>query len=328
MRRCEAGFTLIEVIVVTAIVALTAAALGTFFLGGASPAVASADRDIVAALDEARRTAAAFDAATLVFAPARAGSGYSARVYARMPGDPGFVPRNGPAYESTVTIGETAQPLGAPGFALGIDAHGTVTGYANFSADATSFTIRACPSSGAFTLRLAYEREVRTVNVPCAIAATSGAPPTIETPPAGYSPTPFPVQTCPANVACVLGVPLPGATPSAAPTSIAPVSPPPLPTPPAAPLPTPCPAGFSGSAPACVAELVEQYSAAADGAGAHTSTLFSDGSICDDDGCSPNSPTVWAWACPFGARPGSTGDRAVPTRRIKPTLRSTARCRR
>jgi prepilin-type N-terminal cleavage/methylation domain-containing protein len=71
LRRCEGGFTLIEMIVVTAIVVIVAGTLGTFFLAGASPAVASAGRDVTAAFDEARRTAIAFDAATVVFAPAQ-----------------------------------------------------------------------------------------------------------------------------------------------------------------------------------------------------------------------------------------------------------------
>src|SRR5580698_826947 len=97
LRGCEDGFTLIEMLVVTAMVAIVAGALGTFFLAGASPAVASAGRDVSAAFDEARRTAIAFDAATVVFAPAKSGTGYSARIYARMPGDPGFTARNGPA---------------------------------------------------------------------------------------------------------------------------------------------------------------------------------------------------------------------------------------
>src|SRR5471030_2615615 len=105
-RRCENGFTLIEVLVVTAIVAIAAGTLGTFFLAGASPAVASAGRDVTAAFDEARRAAIAFDAATVVFVPARSGSGYSARIYRRFPGDPQFQPRNGPTYDSTVTISE------------------------------------------------------------------------------------------------------------------------------------------------------------------------------------------------------------------------------
>jgi len=76
------------------------------------------------------------------------GSGYRARVYARLPGDPAFRPANGPAFESTVTIGEVESPLGAPGFAFAIDSRGAITGFADFVAGASAFTARPCPASG------------------------------------------------------------------------------------------------------------------------------------------------------------------------------------
>jgi prepilin-type N-terminal cleavage/methylation domain-containing protein len=312
LRQGEDGFTLIEMIVVTAIIVVVAGTLGTFFLGGASPAVASADRDVIAALDEARRTAIAFDAATLVFTPARAGTGYSARVYARFPGDPGFAPRSGPSYDSLVTISETQSPLGGPGFALALDSRGSITGFANFSVGQTAYTSRPCPPAGTFALLLAYERDTRVVNVPCALPANGAAALVIETPVAAYSPTPFPVQTCPAPLTCVLAMPSPAATPVPLPSSVLPATPPPgspvpvvPPTTPTA-SPTACPAFYTGSAPACTAEIIEAYSAGADGSGAHTSTLFADESICDDYGCS-GGPVVWSWGCPFSGRSGSNG---------------------
>jgi prepilin-type N-terminal cleavage/methylation domain-containing protein len=346
LRRCEAGFTLVEMIVVTAIIVIVAGALGTFFLAGATPAVAAAGRDVTAAFDEARRTAIAFDAATVVFAPARSGSGYSARIYARAPGDPGFAPRNGPTYDSTVTISETASPLGAPGFAFAVDAHGSVTGYANFVDGQQAFTMRACPASGAFALHLTYERDARNVTIPCQLGLSSATPVGFATPAPAYSASPFPIQTCPATVSCSLALVVPAATPATPaagssspsvpapdPSAVLPVSPP-TPAPPAtpaagpsspsvpapdpsavlpvspptpAPEPTACPAGFSGSAPACSGLIIEQYSATADFYSPHTSTLFADGSICDDNGCSIFGPIVWSWACPFAAQSGSQG---------------------
>jgi prepilin-type N-terminal cleavage/methylation domain-containing protein len=317
-RRCEDGFTLIETIVVTAIIVIAAGTVGTFFLAGASPAVASASRDVAAAFDEAHRAANAFDAATVVFAPAQSGTGYSARVYARVPGDPAFQPRNGPTYDSTVTISETAAPLGAPGFAFAVDAHGTVTGYAGFVASATSFTIRPCPATGTFTLHLAYERDVRIVSIPCQLGLSSATPVAFETPAPGFTATPFPVPTCPSGVTCSLSPivpaavpsPPPSATPPASdPSATLPVAPPSAPASNPPPGPTPCPAGFSGTAPACSGQIAEEYSASADGPfSAHTSTLFANGSICDDDGCSMAGPIDWTWACPFGGRSGSTGN--------------------
>lgn len=262
-RRCENGFTLIEVIVATAIVALVAGTLGTFFLAGASPAVASAGRDVAAAFDEARRAALAYDAATVVFSPAMSGSGFSARIYRRYPGDPAFGPRNGPTYDSTVAIAETASPLGAPGFAFAIDSSGTVTGLLHFVPGATATTSRACPAAGAFTLLLTDERDVRTIAIPCRLPPSSGAPLALETPPDAALATPTAPQTCPSTQTCTLAaiapppvgptcppgyandVTLPGACvlagPSPAPSSL--TTPDPTLT---------CPPGMTGTAPACI----------------------------------------------------------------------------
>jgi prepilin-type N-terminal cleavage/methylation domain-containing protein len=262
-RRCENGFTLIEVIVATAIVAIVAGTLGTFFLAGASPAVAAAGRDVTAAFDEARRASLAYDAATVVFAPAASGSGFSARVYRRFPGDPAFGPRNGPTYDSTVTIAETASPLGAPGFAFAVDSSGTVTGFFHFAAGATAFTSRPCPAAGAFTLHLTYERDARTISIPCQLPASSVAPPAFETPPAATFVPPATQQTCPATETCTLVSIAPPSTGATCPPGYASdatlpgvcdlAGPSPAPsgmtTPVAS---TTCPPGESGTPPACV----------------------------------------------------------------------------
>lgn len=200
--RSEDGFTLIEVLLTAALVALLAAATGTLFLAGASPAVAAASRDVGAALAEARRTALAFDTATVVFAPQPAG-GYSARVYERTPGDPAFRPRNGPGYESAVAIGETAAPLGAPGFALAIDRHGNVTGYAHFYAGDASPEAAACPSGGAFVLRLSRASQIARVSVPCALELSATAVASAAVPPVSATPAPLPPAACPSGALCV-----------------------------------------------------------------------------------------------------------------------------
>jgi prepilin-type N-terminal cleavage/methylation domain-containing protein len=289
-RRCEDGFTLIEMIVVTAIVVIVAGMLGTFFLAGATPAVAAAGRDVTAAFDEARRTAVAFDAATVVFAPAQSGTGYSARVYASVPGTAGFQARNGPTYDSTVTISESAAPLGAPGFAFALDSHGGVTGYAGFVATATTFDTHPCPAGGAFTLQLTYERDVRIVTIPCRLGVSSATPVAFETPVAAFTATPFPVQTCPSSVTCSLAQVAPAVPPSVPPASTPTAQPNPsavLPaSPPAAPAPTSAvPAG-----------MIEEYVANADYIALHIATLFSDGSVCDDEICP--DPSAAGWACP------------------------------
>lgn len=286
-------------LVVTAIVVIVAATLGTFFLAGASPAVAAAGRDVTAAFDEARRTAFAFDAATVVFTPN--GSGYRARVYERVPGDPGFRARNGPDYESSVTISETASPLGAPAFAFAVASSGTITGFAGFVAGANAYVARACPASGTFTLQLAYERDVRIVTVPCLLAPSSTAAAAFETPVPAFSATPFPVPACPAGDTCNLVALAPAAPPAPPPTTAPSPSPTALPTAAPSVLPT------SAPTPAAPGQIIEQYSAAADRFGAHTSTLFANGSICDDNGCSLFGAIDWTWACAFAARGGSNG---------------------
>jgi prepilin-type N-terminal cleavage/methylation domain-containing protein len=298
--RRETGFTLVEVLVVTAIVVIVAGTLGTFFLAGASPAVASAGRDVTAAFDEARRTALAFDAATVVVTPS--GSGYPARVYERVPGDPAFRARNGPDYESSVAISETAAPLGAPAFAFAVAGSGAITGFADFVAGASTYVARPCPATGTFTLQLAYERDVRIVTIPCMLGPSSTAPAAFETPVAAFSATPFPLPTCPAGVSCSL-VPITPAAPPAPPAAS------PTPGGPASMSPTAAPSVLPtvAATPAAPGQIIEQYSADADGFSAHTSTLFANGSICDDNGCSLFGAIDWTWACPFGARSGSNG---------------------
>lgn len=318
MRRDEAGFTLIEMIVVTAIVVIVAGSLGTFFLGGASPAVAAAERDVNAAFDEARRTAVAYDAATVVFTPVAGGSGFSARVYQRMPGDPQFRARNGPPYTSSVTVGETASPLGAPAFAFALDSTGSVTGFANFVAGAAVYAARPCPPSGAFTLLLAYERDTRNVLIPCVLGPSAGPPVALQTPAPAFTMTPFPVAACPSGVTCSLTAvtPGPGATcPSGYALDAAIsgqcdglVASPPATNTPGPPSPPPTAAATATpAAPSTPGGIIEQYAATADEQAPHTATLFANGSICDDDGCSIFGPIVWSWACPTSAVGGSSG---------------------
>jgi prepilin-type N-terminal cleavage/methylation domain-containing protein len=263
--RGEDGFTLIEMIVVTAIVVLVVGTIGTLFLAGASPAVASAGRDVDAAFDEARRTAIAFDAATVVFAPAQSGSGYRARIYARVPGDPAFAARNGPAYESTVAISETASPLGAPGFAFAIDSHGTVTGFANFVAGQTNGTSHPCPATGAFVLRLAYATDVRTVTIPCQLPLSSSTPVAFETPPQAPSALPLPGVTCPGTETCTLALITPSAascpsgyTVDATTPSVCDVAAAPAPS-----APSTCPPGYAGVPPDCTLAAVPTPTATA-----------------------------------------------------------------
>ena len=305
----EAGFTLIEIVVAVALIALAGGAAGTFFLGGASPAVASAARDLRAALDEAQRTAAAFDTASLVIVPAGAGAGYRARVYRGAPGDAAFGAQNGPDYASTAAVAETIVPLGTPEFAFAFGRRGGVSAYTNvFTAPAA----HVCPAAGAFSLHVYGGHEARDIAIPCVLPANETAAAAFASPGPAWTPPPEPDRSCPEPAGCA-PPPLPAGPPALCPPGTsadamqaglcdrlqAPSTP--------APTPTPCPLGFSGTAPVCTGEIIEQYSAKADQAQPHTATLFANGSICDDGGCSARGPIAWAWGCAFDARRGTDG---------------------
>jgi hypothetical protein len=165
MRR-ERGATLVELIVVAGIAAALAGTLGAFSFAGPSTAVAAAVTGVSAAFDEARRTASAFGAATVVFAPAATGTGFSVRIYRRFPGDAAFAPANGPGYDSAVAAEETVAPLGRPGIAFTIDHRGAVVGFAGFRPAATSFDRRACPAGGTFAVALRSGAQTRTLTDP------------------------------------------------------------------------------------------------------------------------------------------------------------------
>ena len=199
----ERGFLLLDVIIVTAIVAITVIASATFFLGNLTPAVATATIGVGAAIDETRAAATASDSATIVFSTGFDGRGFTARVYDGTPGGVLFRSRTGPLHESaTVAVSEIAAPLGDPGFAFGIDRRGNVTGYKNFNASDTAFTRVACPASNAFRIAVADRRETRTVSVPCAAAANSAVAQSIATAPPARAGSPQPAGTCPATSPC------------------------------------------------------------------------------------------------------------------------------
>lgn len=190
--RTEAGFTLVETAVVVGIVALTIGALGVRALAGPSVAVAAAATGVVAAFEEARRSAIAFDAATVVFAIPASGHGFSVRVYRQHPGDPAFAAASGPTYDGATSAEETAAPLGTPGFAFSVDGRGRVAAFAHYAASATTFDERICPAAGAYQIALRSGPQQRTIAVPCGSALAAGAPIAFETAPPAATPPPLP----------------------------------------------------------------------------------------------------------------------------------------
>ncbi len=321
--REEAGFTLIELLVVVGMIAVVVATVGTFFLAGPSPAVASAVRDVDAAFHEARSTAVAFSEATLVFTPSA--SGYTARVYRQVPGDAAFAAVSGPTYDSTVTVAETAAPLGSPGFAFRIDSRGSVTGYQNFKPADTIFTQRSCPPGGAFTLAFAYEKQKQTVAVPCTLSLTALPPPVAIPPAAAITPAPYAPGTCPPAQSCTATLPPftatcpPGYTPDTTqpnvcdtptpaptftPTPDPPTAPPPTPTSSPTPgnVPTPgCSSGYQGLPPNCKAEVVEiQIWSALTGPTQQDLTVISESQfalLIDGSVVPPPAAGTYVWSC-------------------------------
>ena len=307
----DAGFTLIELVIAVALIALAGGAAGTFFLGGATPAVASAARDLTAALDETRRTATAFDAATLVIVPAQTGTGYRARVYRGGPSDPVFAAQSGNDYESIAGVTETRVPLGAPAFAFRFQRSGAVVAYTNVFAGAMGAAAHVCPESGAFVMHVAARREMRDIAIPCVLPVSAVVALATSPPAAAWTPGPAPDRACPQTSICSLPVLIPGVPAACPPGTVADAAQPGLcigvqATPQPAPTPSPCPRAFSGTAPACAGQMIEQYSAQADQAGVHTTTLFANGNICDDNGCMAVA-IDWSWGCTFDARNGSSG---------------------
>lgn len=305
----EAGFTLIEIVIAVALIALAGGAAGTFFLGGATPVVASATRDLTAALDEARRTAEAFDTASLVIVPAPAGAGFHARVYRGAPGDSSFRAQSGPDYASTAAIAETSVPLGAPPFAFAFGRRGSAIAFTNVL---TAPAPHACPARGAFSLHVSSRREARDVAIPCALAVSETAAVAFAAPLPPWTAPPEPDRRCPEPAGCTPLLLAAGTPATCPPGTFADAAQPGLcdraaATAAPAPTPTPCPLGFSGSAPACAGRTIEQYGAKADQAESHTTTLFANGTICDDAGCGALGPIDWAWGCAFDARRGTEG---------------------
>jgi hypothetical protein len=177
---------------------------------------------------------------------------------------------------------------------------------------------------------VSYLREARDVAVPCAQPVSAAADVRFATPaPPAALPAP-PDRSCPPSSICVLPGLIPGHPAQCPPGTAFDAAQPGVcdavqATPAPVPTPTPCPPAFSGHAPACSGQIIEQYSAQAEQGGQHASTLFADGSICDDGGCTIIGGAIdWTWGCAFAARLGTNGlDGANPAfQRYSPYVQS------
>lgn len=181
MRRCERGFTLLEIAIAAGIAASLALAGIAAALASRPAALAAATAGVDALLDAARTAArAAPNGARLTFAPL-AGDPSGVRVDVAGEGL-AFAP-----LETHVAIAET-ELLGAPSFALALHADGAVGGVAGAGVEL------GCPPSGAFHLVFSAAGRRAERFVSCRAATAPGGA-TFVLPPAGATPSP-PAQTC------------------------------------------------------------------------------------------------------------------------------------
>lgn len=186
----ERGFTLIEAVVVAAILGVLLAAGGWWMLGSHPGALAQATDDYDAALTSARALAmTGANGATMVFAPRSLGSetvtGFTLRVYAGRPTVANAVTAtNTMPVVSDATIADAT--LGAPPFSIFIGASGRVSGsaaypkispkgVATFAAIATE---PACPVNGFVLTFTSPQGATMKRTLPCiaSVAGSTGAP--------------------------------------------------------------------------------------------------------------------------------------------------------
>jgi hypothetical protein len=184
---------------------------------------------------------------------------------------------------------------------------------------ATPFPVATCPAGMTCSLALVAPAPGATTcpsgyTPDPSVADLCDAPPTAAptdpaSPPPG-GPASAPPRAAPTTTPSALPSFAPTPAPAGTSAAVSTPSPNPVTSPSSVPEPgaTACPAGFSGAAPACVAGIIEQYLATANGFAPPTSTLFADGSICDDNGCSIFTTIGWTWACPFSGEGGSNGN--------------------
>jgi len=245
------GFTLIEVLIAVAVVAMvTAGAVGAT-MGARSLAVSTTAAHFDALLDAARTTAREFDGGvTIAFEPDAYGDGFTARLYGRRPSVGPLLVTDVPILDGRVTLTET-ELLGAPAFALALHANGKVGGIRGDVLSGSAGAENACPAAGMYTLVFTYGGVSAQRTIPCTITLAATGPVAYVSPPAasplppptpnaciasGCLPTPPPeptiVTTCP-----------PGYT-QTNPTTCTPATPTPAPTP-------TCPPGYTGTYPLC-----------------------------------------------------------------------------
>jgi prepilin-type N-terminal cleavage/methylation domain-containing protein len=199
MRRAEAGFTLLELVVTVAIAVILIAAGGVWMLSMRPGALRGALNDFDANLASAKAIAATSgNGATLIFEPQSNGSpGYTLSVYSGRPTTAGAVTAtNTMVANSAATISEAH--FGNPPFAIFLSSAGYPTGSANYpslSDGVPNFTTIAteppCPSGGMELTFTSPQGVTGTRTLPCnaTIASVGGTDPTPSPNPIKVEPT-------------------------------------------------------------------------------------------------------------------------------------------
>jgi prepilin-type N-terminal cleavage/methylation domain-containing protein len=248
------GFTLIEVLIAVAVVAMvTVGAVGAT-MGARSLAVSTTAAHFDALLDAARTTAREYDGGvTIVFEPDAYGDGFTARVYGRRPSVGPLLTTDVPILDGRVTLTET-ELLGTPAFALAMHANGKVGGIRGNVLAGAAGAENACPAAGMYTLVFRYGGATAQRTIPCTIALVATGPVAYVNPPAA-SPLPPPTPNACITSGCI---PTPPPEPTVittcppgylatSQTSCAPITPQPTSVPIAT-----CPPGYSGTYPDCI----------------------------------------------------------------------------
>ncbi len=197
--RGRRGFTLIELTIAVAIVAMTVAAGVGLSLSSRSLAVTTAATEFDQLLDGARTIARETGGATIVFSPDAFGDGTQAQVMTSGTGGT-LVATTMPVVRTRAAIAE-AQVLGALPFAFVVHASGLLGGKPGFRAgDSTGTPEVGCPASGAFHFTISASGETADRFVPCRInLASTGTVAFTVWPPASVAPLPTPCVSCTAG---------------------------------------------------------------------------------------------------------------------------------
>ena len=191
----EAGFTLVEIVVVVAIVVTTVLAGVAISLGSRSFAVATAASEFDHLLDSARTVARETQGATLVFAPDVFGDGTEVRVLA--PGPNGTLsPTQLPPFHTRAAI-EESESLGKAPFAFVVHATGALGGRPGYrTGNPNVIPEVGCPPRGWFHFLIHAAGATAERTLPCRITLAATGPLTLAPfPAASVAPMPTPCSS-------------------------------------------------------------------------------------------------------------------------------------